>query len=193
MPNSEAIDSKECNTELRDKIHIRKYKTRQHHVFSVYRGNQHWKRLRRRKNAKTAIWVERRFTEPNSPATDKDVIWLNHIFENPEKFKRVSRFPRTGGQLAVPSIDFLTWQNLPRFDPFRVPETRWLIDSFLADRSIQLVFGEPGSFKSTLLLFASRAVASKKHFLGMKTLAELCIWIMKTLPMSLRLDVPIWV
>lgn len=61
------------------------------------------------------------------------------------------------------------WGSLPCFDPSSVKTTRWLIDSFLAERSIQLVVGERGSFKSTLLMLAAGAVASGVPFLGMKT------------------------
>lgn len=61
------------------------------------------------------------------------------------------------------------WNSLPCFDPSSVKTTRWLIDSFLAEGSIQLVVGERGSFKSTLLMLAVGAVASGMPFLGMKT------------------------
>ena len=64
------------------------------------------------------------------------------------------------------------WEALPRFDPTRVPTTTWLIDSFLAERSIQLLFGEPGSFKTTVCMFAAKAVSSGENFLGMKTRAR---------------------
>jgi hypothetical protein len=64
------------------------------------------------------------------------------------------------------------WDALPRFDPTRVPTTTWLIDSFLAERSIQLLFGEPGSFKTTLCMFAAKAVSSGESFLGMKARAR---------------------
>jgi hypothetical protein len=63
----------------------------------------------------------------------------------------------------------LTWETVPRFNPAVVPETKWLIDHFLAERSIQLVFGERGSFKSTLLLGAAMAVSRGIDFLGMGT------------------------
>jgi RecA-family ATPase len=54
-------------------------------------------------------------------------------------------------------------------DPEQVPKTKWLLESFLAEKSIQLVFGERGSFKSTLLLAAARAIADGEEFLGLKT------------------------
>ena len=61
------------------------------------------------------------------------------------------------------------WNTLPRFDPTLVQRTNWLIHSFLAEGSIQLVFGEPGSFKSTFMLAAAKAVANREEFLGLKT------------------------
>jgi hypothetical protein len=61
-----------------------------------------------------------------------------------------------------------TWNTLPRFDPTLVKKTKWLISSFLAEGTIQLVFGERGSFKSTLML-AAKAVANGGEFLGLKT------------------------
>ncbi len=61
------------------------------------------------------------------------------------------------------------WATLPRFDPILVRKTKWLISSFLAEGSIQLVYGERGSFKSTLMLAAAKAVANREEFLGLKT------------------------
>jgi AAA domain len=70
-----------------------------------------------------------------------------------------------------------SWDNLPRFDPSRVRRTRWLIDSFLPEESVQLIVGERGAFKSTLLLAAARAVASGERFLGMKTLPRRVLYL----------------
>lgn len=81
----------------------------------------------------------------------------------------VRRFPRESDELIVPYADLPAWKNLPRFDPEQVPKTKWLIKSFLAEGSIQLVFGERGSFKSTLMLAAAKAVANGEEFLGLKT------------------------
>jgi hypothetical protein len=63
----------------------------------------------------------------------------------------------------------LTWATIPRFSPLAFKGSKWLIDSFLAERTIQLIFGERGAFKSTLLAFAGKAVAAGEEFLGMKT------------------------
>jgi hypothetical protein len=44
-----------------------------------------------------------------------------------------------------------------------------VIDCFLVEGNIQLVFGERGCFKSTLFLALAKAVVAGKKFLGMKT------------------------
>jgi len=169
MPNNWAVDSEGGNTTgLIDEIRIEHYKTRDHCVFSVYLGNRNWKRLNRRKKGNGGLWVECPLRGPNIPATEEDKCWLNNVWENAEDYPKVERFPREGGQFSVPSLDLLCWEDIPRYNPRQVGKTRWLIESFLAERSIQLVFGERGSFKSTLLL-AAKAVANREEFLGMKT------------------------
>jgi len=60
-------------------------------------------------------------------------------------------------------------KNIPEFDPTKVKESRWLIDCFLAEGSIQLVYGTYGTFKSTFLLTAAWAVSRGGDFLGMKS------------------------
>ncbi|HTS06781.1 MAG TPA: AAA family ATPase [Candidatus Eisenbacteria bacterium] len=82
------------------------------------------------------------------------------MLENPEDYTKIERFPRESHQL---------WSNLPSFDPHFAPKPKWLINSFLAERSIQLVFGERGSFKSTFMLVAANSVANGEEFLGFKT------------------------
>ena len=155
------VDSNSRNESgMTGEIKVESYKTRDHHVFSVYRGNRNWKRLARRRGSKDRRWVERRVGRPNNPATEEDVIWLNDVWRNREDYTKIERFARESGQL---------WKNLPRFDPRHVATTRWLIESFLAERSIQLVFGERGSFKSTLMLAAAKTVANGEEFLGLKT------------------------
>jgi hypothetical protein len=152
-----------------DEIRVERYKTRDHHLFSVYRGNRNWRRLVLKNGSKAPLWVESLPSGLNPTASEEDEWWLNNVWENSEEYSRVERFPREGDEFSVPFIDLLTWEDVPRFDPDKVEKTRWLIKSFLAERSIQLVFGERGSFKSTLLLYAARAVANGEQFLGMKT------------------------
>jgi hypothetical protein len=62
-----------------------------------------------------------------------------------------------------------TWQTIPRFDPFAVTSTKWLIEHFIAEGNLQLIFSERGTFKTTLLMAAAGAVAKGKPFLEMKT------------------------
>ena len=169
MLNNWTADSEDQRTDgLVDQIRFEDYKKRDQYVFSVYRGNRNWKRLEPRKGGKAPVWVERLPNGQNRSANEEDKSWLNHVWENPEDYQRVERFPREGDPFSVP-LALLSREEVPRFDPGQVAKTRWLIDSFLAERSIQLVFGERGSFKTTLLLFAARAVARGEDFLGMKT------------------------
>jgi AAA domain len=160
MPNNSGGSEFRNEFGVNVEIHVDAYKSEDHDVFSVYRGNRNWKRLARRDGYKDPRWIERRVARPNEPAAEEDVIWLNNVWRNCEDYPRIQRFERGSDEL---------WKNLPRFDPRYVPPTRWLIKSFLAERSIQLVFGERGSFKSTLLLGAAKAVANREEFLGLKT------------------------
>jgi hypothetical protein len=170
MPSNWTMDSEDGDTAaVIDEIHVEDYKTRDHYVFSVYRGNRSWKRLALRKSGKAPLWIERVPSGLNPPALEEDKCWLKDVWENSEDYSKVERFPREGDQFSVPFLDLLSWDNVPGIDPNKVGKTRWLIKSFLAERSIQLVFGERGSFKSTLLLFAAKAVANGEQFLGMKT------------------------
>ena len=52
-----------------------------------------------------------------------------------------------------------------------------MIDSFLAETSIQLIFGEAGTFKTTLCLFCAKAVACGESILGKKTHRRRVIYI----------------
>jgi hypothetical protein len=63
----------------------------------------------------------------------------------------------------------LTWDTLPRFDPAATQKTKWLAHHFIADRTISLVYGPRGSFKSTFFLALAKAVARGEEFLGMAT------------------------
>lgn len=161
MPYNADLDSEEDRTESIDTIHFGEYKTRDHYVFSVYRGSEHWKMLSNRTGRKKAIWLKCHGGKPHVPAKQSDLPWLNDVFESSGQYSRVERFPRTAGVFA--------WGNLPRFNPSTVDEFKWQIYGFLAQGSIQLVFGERGSFKSTLLLLAAKSVAGRESFLGMKT------------------------
>jgi hypothetical protein len=156
-------------TDLIDKIQIEDYKKRGQCVFSVYRGSRNWKRLELRKGSKAPVWVECPSSGSSHPANEEDKSWLNSVWENSEDYSKVERFPREGDQFSAPSLDLLAWEDIPNIDPRQIDKTKWLIDFFLAERSIQLVFGERGSFKSTILLFAAKAVANGEKFLGMKT------------------------
>jgi KaiC/GvpD/RAD55 family RecA-like ATPase len=94
----------------------------------------------------------------------------------------IRRFPRTrnyvspqvgsspqGSNDDISDLSKLTWERVPRFDPDRVPKTQWMIEDFLAEGSVQLIFGEPGAFKSSMCLFAARSISKGDSFLGMAT------------------------
>jgi len=83
--------------------------------------------------------------------------------EKPVRSFQILRFPRTDPR------KYFTWGEIPRFDPSLVNVTEWVIDLFVAEGFIQLLYGERGCFKSTFLAFASRAVAVGKRFLGRQT------------------------
>jgi len=63
----------------------------------------------------------------------------------------------------------LTWENVPRFDPNAVHDTKWLVDILFAEGTLSLIYGPRGVFKSTFVLAAGGAVANGEEFLGMKT------------------------
>jgi AAA domain len=81
----------------------------------------------------------------------------------------VARFPRLKPE-AIFDGSNLTWENAPRFNPEKIDDTEWLTNLFIADRSINLIYAREGSFKSTLMLYASKCIAAEVDFLGTKTL-----------------------
>jgi len=83
----------------------------------------------------------------------------------------VVRFPRLKRQEQKPfDADNPTWENIPRFDPHEVDDTRWLIPSFLPEKGIHLLYGSHGSCKTTLMIYAAKCISEGSDFLGMKTL-----------------------
>jgi len=63
----------------------------------------------------------------------------------------------------------LTWETLPRFDPDAVKSTKWLVEGLFAERTLSLIYGPRGSFKSSLMLACGGAVSRGEDFLEMKT------------------------
>jgi len=61
------------------------------------------------------------------------------------------------------------WENLPRFDPSEAPQTKWLWEKFIPERSITFVVGDAGSYKSTFLLALCKAISKGESFLGRRT------------------------
>lgn len=63
----------------------------------------------------------------------------------------------------------LNWENVPRFDPNAIQDTKWLVEALFAEGTLSLVYGPRGVFKSTFVLAAGGAIASGEDFLGMRT------------------------
>lgn len=77
------------------------------------------------------------------------------------------------GQLRFPRFFTNTMlDGVPVFDPAKIPQTSWVIDNFLASGSIQHLWGDFGTYKSTLLTLAAWKVSRGEPFLGMKTVAR---------------------
>jgi AAA domain-containing protein len=95
-------------------------------------------------------------------AAEKDVTNGNYDRVH-ERFDKLRTSPNGTGDGA------LTWDNLPRFDPDVVQDTKWLVETLFAEGTLSLIYGPRGAFKSTFVIAACGAVASGQEFLGMKT------------------------
>jgi hypothetical protein len=90
------------------------------------------------------------------------------------------------------------WKGIPVFDPSKVRKSHWLIDSFLPEGCIHVVYGPPGVFKSTALLKAAKAVSEGEDFFGMKTRQRMVLYldyenpsdVLKSRDLDLRLSIP---
>ena len=90
------------------------------------------------------------------------------------------------------------WKGIAVFDPSKVRKTRWLIDSFLPEGCIHVVYGPPGVFKSTALLKAAKAVSEGEDFFGMKTRQRMVLYldyenpsdVLKNRDRDLKLKIP---
>jgi hypothetical protein len=69
------------------------------------------------------------------------------------------------------------WKGIPRLDLSDIKDTRWLIDLFLAEGSIQLVYGPFGTRKTTAMLLAAWAVSQGTPFLGKKTRKRVVLYL----------------
>jgi hypothetical protein len=86
--------------------------------------------------------------------------------------KTIVRFPRLKREFLYDGSN-LTWKNAPRFDPEKIDAAEWLIDLFIADKSINLIYAPEGAFKSTLKnpSRVSRFLREKNFHLLLKTSA----------------------
>ena len=99
--------------------------------------------------------------------------WINRWKVNQKSNRVIVRFPR----LNPFDANNPTWENIPRFDPEKNDDTEWLIKFFIADKSINLIYAPAGYFKSTLMLFAAKRIASGGYFLGLKTLQRRVLYL----------------
>lgn len=87
-----------------------------------------------------------------------------------ERVSAPKRFPRVhfAGNLTQEQVDDI-WEGIPRLDLSKIRRSRWLIDFFLAEASMQLIYGSFGTRKTTITLLAAWAVSRGQRFLGRKT------------------------
>ena len=77
MPDDETDED-----ELAESVKFSKYKTRNHLVFSVFRGTEHWKRLSSRIGKEKVIWLKCRAGKRHIPAERPDLSWLEDVFDS---------------------------------------------------------------------------------------------------------------
>ncbi|MGB9435068.1 MAG: AAA family ATPase, partial [Candidatus Acidiferrum sp.] len=175
----------ECATNSPNTIRVDEQQLLDSTVFTVYRHHRCYKRLAPTKGDGAAQWFEQDASGNRSLVSKPKAKRLDRIWKRRDSYPRVRRYPRRNakGERLLPDLanshasgqtegdpgSALTWNALPRFDPTQVKKSKWLINSLLAEGSIQLVFGERGSFKSTFFLAAAKAIANAEEFLGMKT------------------------
>jgi AAA domain len=108
-------------------------------------------------------------SETSEPVTQR---WIQRRWKKQKKINHpiIVRFPRLKQPAAKPFGENPTWENIPRFDPDEVDDTRWLIPSLLAEKGINLLYGSHGSCKTTLMMYAAKCISEGSDFLGLKTL-----------------------
>lgn len=83
----------------------------------------------------------------------------------PAETQLVQRFPR----LSTVDGEEFEWENLPRFDPSKAPDTKWLYERLIPERAITFIVGDAGSYKSTYTLALCTAISQGEEFLGRET------------------------
>jgi RecA-family ATPase len=124
-------------------------------------------------------------------AAERDVTNRNYdrVHERFDKLRSSPNGTSDGG---------LNWDNVPRFDPNAVQNTKWLVEILFAEGTLSLIYGPRGVFKSTFVLAAGGAVANEEEFLGMKTRKRKVLYldyenppdVIKNRVMDLRLGLP---
>jgi hypothetical protein len=104
--------------------------------------------------------------------------WLCPPLRGPAKATRSKRWPGISASVAITEGELAyIWKGVPLFDPSKVRNSHWLIESFLPEGCIQIVYGPPGVFKSTALLKAAKAVSEGEDFFGMKTRQRMVLYL----------------
>jgi len=161
MPNFDPV--RDVSSEIR----VEKYFTHDHEVFVVWLNGRRFVRRKDRNGLRSALWSTADRNAGDKPISPEIEGRLAQIY----KYDKVLRFPRLKRQGKTPfDADNPMWENIPRFDPNEVDDTKWLIPSFLPEKGIHLVYGAHGSCKTTLMIYAAKCISEGSHFLGMKTL-----------------------
>lgn len=95
-------------------------------------------------------------------------------YERHDHVQPIRRFPRE--RISREQADYI-WKDVPKLDLSKVKNGRWLIDFFLAEASIQLVYGTFGTRKTTAMLLAAWAVSQGRDFLGRKTRQRIVLYL----------------
>jgi hypothetical protein len=142
---------------LQARIAVQQTETGNEEIFDVYADGGHWRRVESLTKRGDALWLEANPSKPAIPASSLDEVWLTEIYERRREHKEVRRFPRTS-----------EWLSVPRFDPRNIAATNWLIENLLVEGSIQLIFGPPGSYKTTVCYYLAKIVSSGQTMDGIK-------------------------
>lgn len=77
------------------------------------------------------------------------------------------RFPRE--EEFTTKQQHYVWKGIPRLDLSKIKDSKFLIDQFLVESTIQLAYGKFGTRKTTLMLLAGWSVSQGRPYFGRKT------------------------
>ena len=76
-------------------IWVDEYKTPEHSVFGVYKGDRHWQRFKPTGGSESPFWVEDTSEGQGRGVSTKRRRWLERIRRDRKKHRELLRFPRT--------------------------------------------------------------------------------------------------